>query len=174
MFLDMSGTGEPHRGLGRLFVRKRTRWPHLWARTPCPSCLMEPRPQGRHVHAMHPSFHVARPLGPRRPRHPRPQHCPWTFSDMENCAHGSPCRTVPMRTIRSSLLLFRAKNGLCMPRRQRRRREACALETVGGIRPRQVPWMISARSCSRRLLGLGGPGLTPPCPRHRRHAPGWQ
>ena len=34
MFLDMSGTGEPHRGLGRLFVRKRTRWPHLWARTP--------------------------------------------------------------------------------------------------------------------------------------------
>jgi hypothetical protein len=27
---DMSGTGEPHRGLGRLFVRKGTRWPHLW------------------------------------------------------------------------------------------------------------------------------------------------
>ena len=24
--------------------------------------------------------------------------------------------------------------------------------TVGGIRPRQVPWMIAARSCSRRLL----------------------
>ena len=46
MFLDMSRTGEPHRGLGRLFVRKRTRWPHLWARTPCPSCLMEPMPQG--------------------------------------------------------------------------------------------------------------------------------
>ena len=38
--------------------------------------------------------------------------------------------------------------------------------TVGGIRPRQVPWMIAARSCSRRLLGLGGPGLTPPCPCH--------
>ena len=34
MFLDMSGTGEPHRGLGRLFVRKRTRWPHLCAPTP--------------------------------------------------------------------------------------------------------------------------------------------
>jgi hypothetical protein len=34
LFLDMSGTGEPHRGLGRLFVRKRTRWPHLCARTP--------------------------------------------------------------------------------------------------------------------------------------------
>ena len=59
MFLDMSRTGEPHRGLGRLFVRKRTRWPHLWARTPCPSCLMEPRPQGRHVHAMHPGVHGA-------------------------------------------------------------------------------------------------------------------
>jgi hypothetical protein len=38
--------------------------------------------------------------------------------------------------------------------------------TVGGIRPRQVPWTIAARSCSRRLLGLDGPGLTPPCPRH--------
>ena len=33
MFLDMSGTGEPHRGLGRLFVRKGTRWPHLFIRT---------------------------------------------------------------------------------------------------------------------------------------------
>jgi hypothetical protein len=33
LFLDMSGTGEPHRGLGRLFVRKRTRWPHLCTRT---------------------------------------------------------------------------------------------------------------------------------------------
>ena len=32
MFLDMSGTGEPHCGLGRLFVRKRTRWPHLCTR----------------------------------------------------------------------------------------------------------------------------------------------
>ena len=30
----MSGTGEPHCGLGRLFVRKRTRWPHLCAPTP--------------------------------------------------------------------------------------------------------------------------------------------
>ena len=33
MFLDMSRTGEPHRGLGRLSVRKRTRWPHLCLRT---------------------------------------------------------------------------------------------------------------------------------------------
>ena len=46
MFPDMSGAGEPHRGLGRLFVRKRTRWPHLWARTPHPSGLIEPMPQG--------------------------------------------------------------------------------------------------------------------------------
>ena len=29
----MSGTGEQHRSLGRLFVRRRTRWPHLFART---------------------------------------------------------------------------------------------------------------------------------------------
>ena len=29
----VSGTGEPHRGLGRLFVQKRTRWPHLFTRT---------------------------------------------------------------------------------------------------------------------------------------------
>ena len=32
MFLDMSGTGESHRGLGRLFVQRRTRWPHLRTR----------------------------------------------------------------------------------------------------------------------------------------------
>ena len=38
--------------------------------------------------------------------------------------------------------------------------------TVGGIRPWQVPWIIAARSCSRRLIGLAGPGLTPPCPCH--------
>ena len=53
MFLDMSGTGEPHRGLGRLFVRKRARWPHLWARTPWSGnsglCKPEPRtPQNKH------------------------------------------------------------------------------------------------------------------------------
>jgi len=46
--------------------------------------------------------------------------------------------------------------------------------TVGGIRRRQVPWMIAARSWSRRLLGLAGPGLTPPCPWQRAHEHGWQ
>ena len=36
--------------------------------------------------------------------------------------------------------------------------------TAGYIKPWQVPWMISARSCPRRVLGLGVLGLTPPCP----------
>ena len=88
--LFSSWTGEPHRGLGRLFVRKRTRWPHLWARTPRPSGLMEPRPQGL------------------RPWQPLPHH-----------AHAHHPFLVAS---------ISAKNGLCMPRRQRRRREACALE----------------------------------------------
>ena len=55
--------------------------------------------------------HVARPLGPRRPRHPRPQHCPWTFSDMENCAHGSPCCPERDQQLPSS-----AGEGLPLPR----------------------------------------------------------
>jgi hypothetical protein len=44
--LFCSWTGEPHHGLGRLFVRKRTRWPHLWARTPWSgnSRLLKPEP----------------------------------------------------------------------------------------------------------------------------------
>ena len=36
--------------------------------------------------------------------------------------------------------------------------------TAGDIRTWQVPWMRSALSCSRRLLGLGVLGLTPPGP----------
>ena len=45
MFLDMSGTGEPHRGLGRLFVRKGTRWPHLFIRTTWSGDGMTPHAQ---------------------------------------------------------------------------------------------------------------------------------
>ena len=64
------------------------------------------------------------------------------------------------------VVLFRAKKAKTSAPPQKSVRAG----TVGGIRPRQVPWTIAARSCSRRLLGLGGPGLTPPCPRHQAGA----
>ena len=124
---------EPHRGVGRLFVRKGTRWPNLVIRTawsgegmtphaqePAPSsraaeCTASAARPGAHAH--HP-FRVASISGEKRILHAKTS-------------------APPQRSVRAG--------------------------TVGGIRPRQVPWMIAARSCSRRLLGLGGPGLTPPC-----------
>ena len=136
----MSRTGEPHRGLGRLFVRKRTRWPHLWARTPRPSGLMEPRPQG------------LRPWQPLPHRAHAHQHHPHPFL---------------VASISGEKRIVHAKTS-APPQRSEH------AGTVGGIRRRQVPWMIAARSWSRRLLGLAGPGLTPPCPWQRAHEHGWQ
>ena len=72
MFLDMSGTGEPHRGLGRLFVRKRTRWPHLWARTPWSgnSRLFKPEPTTpQNKHGAPVAFDGAHAARRRRGRH---------------------------------------------------------------------------------------------------------
>jgi hypothetical protein len=79
----MSRTGEPHRGLGRLFVRKRTRWPHLWARTPWSgnSRLFKPEPttpQNKHgAPVAFDGAHAARRRRGRhrhRPRRPRRFH----------------------------------------------------------------------------------------------------
>jgi hypothetical protein len=57
-------------------------------------------------------IHVARSVCPRRPRRPRPHPGPLrTFSDMENCAHGTHCLTGTMHTIRALLQLARTKPG---------------------------------------------------------------
>jgi hypothetical protein len=105
---------------------------------------------------------------------------PFHSNHMERRRHDAPCAGVrtfaiePHRTARparrararrlprpnlGSLRIMHAKTS-APPQRSER------AGTVGGIRLRQVPWMIAARSWSRRLLGLAGPGLTPPCPCH--------
>ena len=102
---------EPHRGLGRLFVRKGTRWPNLFIRTawsgegmtphaqePAPSsrtaqCTVSAARPGAHAH--HP-FRVASISGEKQILHAKTS-------------------APPQRSVRAG--------------------------TVGGIRPRQVPWM---------------------------------
>ena len=111
----MSRTGEPHRGLGRLFVRKRTRWPHLWARTPRPAGLMEPRPQGlrpwqplpHRAHAHHP-FLVASISGEKRIVHAKTSAPPQRSVRAGNC-RWHPTTAGPMDDCCSLLLAALAR-----------------------------------------------------------------
>ena len=103
MFLDMSGTGEPHRGLGRLFVRKGTRWPHLFIRTAWSGDGMTP-------HAQEPTpVHSNRicTASAARPGLPSTRATPWSWTAlcskrnkvakpchsnrMERRGHDAPC-----------------------------------------------------------------------------------
>ena len=123
----------------------------------------------RRVHARQSGAHFAGLLGPRHPRRPRPWHRPCgTFFRQQTCH--------PRRPVPPKFLGPRAPRPFCaFPQVVSQDGEKSAKTsappqrsvragTAGGIRTWQVPWMRSALSCSRRLLGLGVLGLTPPGP----------
>jgi hypothetical protein len=110
------------------------------------------------VHPLYPGTHVTRPLCPRRPRRPRPGHYPCsTFSDSEHAAGCAPagrsldpclCLHVAPFLPDSSSLSSRTGSAKTAAPPQRSVRAG----TAGDTRLWQVPWMISARSCPRRVL----------------------